>query len=147
MVDTLIGRKRMKSTTWQVVKDVFYSCVPCKKQCLSKRVFERRSVFQKAQHLLDRSFNVKNLLRNSNLIKIMLRSMFTKEQSLLFLFQRKQVIDPDQSLTSEASDLDFRENFDTKLCSRNPWEQIFALYKIFNVLKAFEGKKLEQIDK
>ena len=57
------------------------------------------------------------------------------------------MIDPDQSLTSEASDLDFRENFDSKMSSSNPWDQIFALLKIYSVLQSFEGKKLDQADK
>ena len=47
----------------------------------------------------------------------------------------------------ELSDLDFRENFDGKVNSKNPWDQIFALFKIFNVLQAFEGKELDPIDK
>ena len=67
--------------------------------------------------MLSLQFDVKNLLRNSNLIKLMLGTMFTKEESLLLLFQRKQVIEPDRDLSSSASDLDFKTHFDGMMSS------------------------------
>ena len=88
LLETLLGRKRMMSSLSQSMKDFFYGVVPCKR-FLSKKNIERRHIYEQAQILLNRSFDVKNLLRNTNLIKIMLGTMFTREQSLLFLFQRK----------------------------------------------------------
>ena len=66
---------------------------------------------------------------------------------MLLLFQRKQVIQPDQEVSSSASDLDFRANFDAKMSSKDPWDQIFALYKIFRILREYEGNELDMWDK
>ena len=72
--------------------------------------------------MLSNQFDIKNLLRNSNLIKLMLGTMFTKEESLLLLFQRKQVIEPEKDMSSSASDISFKENFHAKMSSNNPWD-------------------------
>ena len=64
----------------------------------------------------------------------MLGTMFNKEESLLLLFQRKQVIEPENDLSSSASDISFKGNFHSKMSSKDPWDQMFALYKIFNIL-------------
>ena len=37
LLNTLIGRKRMKSTTWQVIKDMIFACMPCKTRFLSNK--------------------------------------------------------------------------------------------------------------
>ena len=73
--------------------------------------------------------------------------MFTKEESLLLLFQRKNVIEPERDLSSSASDLEFKEQFESMLSSNNPWNQIFALFKIFDILKAYEKKDLKPVDR
>ena len=97
--------------------------------------------------MLGRSLDVKNLIKNSILSKLMLGTMFTREESLLLLFQRKQVIESDKDISSSASDISFKENFHAKMCSKNPWDQIFSLNRIFTILKTYQEKDLNEIDK
>ena len=96
--------------------------------------------------MLSHELDVKNLIRNSMLVNLMLGTMFTREETLLLLFQRKQVIEPDEG-SSSASDISFKENFHSKMSSKNPWDQIFALNKIFSILKEYQEKDLNDIDK
>ena len=68
-----------------------------------------------------------------------------REQQLLLLFQRKQIV---ESETTESEDNpQFARNFFMKLESQNPWERIFALGKIFHILKEFENSDLSELDK
>ena len=97
--------------------------------------------------MLSRQFDVKNMFRNSNLIKLMLGTMFTKEESLLLLFQRKHVIEPEKDESSSESDISFKENFHAKMSSKNPWDRLFALKKIFDILQAYEEKNLNEWDR
>ena len=97
--------------------------------------------------MLGRSLDVKNLIRNSILSKLMLGTMFTREESLLLLFQRKQVIESEKDLSSSASDISFKENFHSKMCSKNPWDQIFSLSRIFTILKEYQEKDLKTVRK
>ena len=68
--------------------------------------------------MLNKQFDVKNLLRNSNLIKLMLGTMFNKEELLLLLFQRKQVIEPDVDHEDGASDISLKADFAAKMSSK-----------------------------
>ena len=83
---------------------------------------KRRRIYHRAHKMLNKQFDVKNLLRNSSLIKIMLGTMFNEEEALLLLFQRKQVIDPENNFSSSASDISFKNNFYAKMSSRDPWD-------------------------
>ena len=96
--------------------------------------------------MLNRQFDIQNLLKLSIIIKLIVNTMFTKQQSLLLLFQRKQVIEPDQDISETESDLEFREKFDSHLNSKDPWDRIFALYRIFSILKKFETEGLDSMD-
>ena len=58
------------------------------------------------------------------------------------------MIEPDRtSSSSSASELDFRAAFDAKLGSKDPWDQVFALYKMFSILRGLEGKELNPWDR
>ena len=58
------------------------------------------------------------------------------------------MIEPERtSSSSSASELDFRAAFDAKLGSKDPWDQVFALYKMFSILKSLEGKELNPWDR
>ena len=60
------------------------------------------------------------------------------------------MIEPERDLSSSASDLDFREKFNAMLTSKNPWDKIFALYKMFDILSSYkenDQKKLGPIDR
>ena len=72
LVNTIIGRKRVSFSLSQIVSDILWSCIPCKKCCISSRTSKRRRIYHKAKNILNRQFDVKNLLRNSNLVKLML---------------------------------------------------------------------------
>ena len=50
-------------------------------------------------------------------------------------------------MSSSASDISFKENFHAKMSSPKPSHQISALKKILNILKAYQGKDLNEIDK
>ena len=121
LLDTIIGRKHMKISLGQVILDFLYSLIPCKNDNLSENIRKRRRIYKQSQILLNRQFDIRNLLRNSSLIRLMMGTIFTKEQTLLLLFQRKQVIEPDQSLSSSASDLDFKASLHAKLSSNDHW--------------------------
>ena len=97
--------------------------------------------------MLSRRLDVQNLIRNSQLVNLMLGAMFTREESLLMLFQRKQVIEPERNTSTSASDISFKENFYQKMSSKNPWDQVFALSKIFQILKEYQEKDLNEVDK
>ena len=96
---------------------------------------------------MNKQFDVKNLLRNSNLIKLMLGTMFNKEELLLLLFQRKQVIDPGADDEENGSDISFKADFTAKMSSRVEQERAFARNKIEEILAAYEGKELNAWDK
>ena len=96
--------------------------------------------------MLNRQFDIQNLLKLSIIIKLIVNTMFSKQQSLLLLFQRKQVIEPDQDISQTESDLEFRERFDAHLNSTDPWNRIFALYTIFSILRKFETEGLDSMD-
>ena len=78
---------------------------------MSNKIAKRKRIYDKAQTMLSRRLDVQNLIRNSNLVNLMLGAMFTREESLLMLFQRKQVIEPERNTSTSASDISFKENF------------------------------------
>ena len=96
--------------------------------------------------MLNRQFDIQNLLKLSIIIKLIVSNIFSKQQAMLLLFQRKQVIEPDIDISETDSDLDFREKFETHLNSKDPWDRIFALYKIFQMMKKFEMEDLDSMD-
>lgn len=60
------------------------------------------------------------------------------------------MIEPERDLSSSASDLDFREKFNAMIASKNPWDGVFALYKMFDILSSYkenDQKKLGPIDR
>ena len=73
--------------------------------------------------------------------------MFNKEELLLLLFQRKQVIDPGADGDENASEESFRADFTAKMSSRVEKDRIFARDKIEEILAAYEGKELNAWDK
>ena len=148
LVDTLIGRRTVRITFPMVIKEMLSNILPCKKMCLTEETRKSKRMFAQAQQMLNRQFDIKNLLRNSILIKLLISTMLTKQQSLLLLFQRKQVIEPEKDISSSASDLDFREKFNSMITSKNPWDRVFALYKMFDILNRYkENEQLDPIDK
>ena len=75
----------------------------------------------------------------------MLGTMFNKEELLLLLFQRKQVIDPGAEHEENASDIE--ADFTAKMSSRVEKERAFAINKIEEILAAYEGKELNAWDR
>ena len=71
IVDTLIGRRRISFSNWQILADLFVRyLMPCnalKKWILSKNAFKRRRIFDHAESKLRTQFDIQNLLRNSML--------------------------------------------------------------------------------
>ena len=86
LVDTLIGRKKMKISFSMIFTDMIKNFIPCKRKFLNEQDRRRRRIFTQAQQMLNTQFDIKNMLRNSILINLMLGTMFTKQQSLLLLF-------------------------------------------------------------
>ena len=121
----------MKFSFAQILLDLIYRFLPCKKRYMTESIRRRQRIFKQAQGMLNRQFDIQNLLKLSIIIKLIVNTMFSKQQSLLLLFQRKQVIEPDQDISQTESDLEFRERFDAHLNSTDPWERIFALFQIF----------------
>ena len=55
------------------------------------------------------------------------------------------MIEPDLSVSSYASDVNYRDYFDS-LLKKNPWKQIQAVSGMMHILKSYESKELNQID-
>ena len=69
LVNTIIRRKPLIVPSTIVMADLFYTnCLCCgKRKLFSKRVERRRRQFTKATQMLDRGFDVTNLLKTINL--------------------------------------------------------------------------------
>ena len=123
--------------------DWFLSMFPyksLKKAPLSKDTLKRRRIFSKASEMLKTQFDVTKLMRMLNLTSLLLSSILTKEEWLLLLYQRKMIIEPHTDDTDEESDRSFTRIFNRKINSKNPWDRIFALGKIWGIIKGLEGE-------
>ena len=56
------------------------------------------------------------------------------------------MIEPERDLSSSESDLDFRERFNDMLSSKNPWDRVFALFKIFKILSQYKENDQRKMD-
>ncbi len=80
----------------------------------------------------------------------MMSALLTKEQKLLLLFQRKQVIEelPTDFIESSEGEVDdLAKSFHAQLSSTKPFDRIFALGKISSILKSYEENNLNNMDK
>ena len=86
-----------------------------------------------------------------SLTSLMMSAMLTKQQKLLLLFQRRNVVEDkptDHSSTDLSSD-DMAKKFQMQLSSTEPFERISALGKVASILKTYENPDggLVNIDK
>ena len=93
LVNTIIRRKRLKIT----FKQILIGTCPCRRQ---SKVIDRKNktaknqkIFDKAQKMLNKQFDVTNLLRMVNLTQVLLSALLTREEQLLLLFQRRQIVE------------------------------------------------------
>ena len=77
-----------------------------------------------------------------NLTSLLLSSILSKEEQLLLLYQRKMIVEPHTDNTDSESNRSFTRVFNRKLASKNPWDRIFALGKIFSIVKGLQDEKL-----
>ena len=70
-------------------------------------------------------------MRTVNMNQILMSSVLTKEEQLLLLYQRKMIVEPHSDDTDSDSNRSFTRVFTNKMSSKNPWDRIFALGKIF----------------
>ena len=68
LVDTLIGRKKIRITFKMILKDMLQNFIPCKKRFRSEASQRRKRIFSQAHQMLDTQFDIKHLFRNSFLI-------------------------------------------------------------------------------
>ena len=84
-----------------------------------------------------------------NTTSLMKSALLSKQQKLLLLFQRRNVVEDlsTDHLSSSGSDEDMAKKFHTKLGSAAPLERISALGKISSILKSYEEDELNALDK
>ena len=56
------------------------------------------------------------------------------------------MIEPDLNISSCASDIDYREIFDSFLNSKDPWDRIFVVFKMAEIIKSYKNKTLDPVD-
>ena len=61
------------------------------------------------------------------------------------LYQRKIVIEPNSGTSSDDSQLSFTRHFSNTMSSKNPWDRVFALGKVFSILKGMQGVNMTNV--
>ena len=92
--------------------------------------------------MLQKYFDVSNLMRTVNLSTLMMSAILNKEQRLLLMFQRRMVIEDrptDHASSDDHSNEDIVQTFHGQLTSNKPFDRIFALGKITSILKGYEN--------
>ena len=101
--------------------------------------------------MLQKYLDVGTLLRAVNMSNLLMSAILSKEQRLLLMFQRRQIVEeaPSDQLNDEESSEqeDFATTFQAQLNSKKPFDRIFALGKVTYILKAYEDNDLNQLDK
>ena len=146
LVNTIIRRKRLKIT----VKQILIGTCPCKRKSSlldrKNKTVKNQKIFDKAQKMLNKQFDVTNLLRMVNLTQVLLSALLTREEQLLLLFQRRQIVETGDEDEID-SDQSFTKNFQSKISSKNPWDRIFVIGKTFNILKGLEDTELNAVSR
>jgi len=105
MVDTILRRKRFDVTLREMLQNWLLSCCCSRRfHCLLKdSTFNRHKLIAKAEHMLSHKLDVLQVLKSTQLSKILLSAVLSPEQRLLLLYQRKQVVEIRQEDTSATS--------------------------------------------
>jgi len=94
---------------------------------------------------------VSKLMEAVSLTSLMMSAFLSKQQKLLLLFQRRNVVEnvPTDEFNSEeeGSNEDMAKKFHEKLSSKAPLERISALGKVASILKSYEDEDLKALDK
>ena len=112
----------------------------------SSKSIKQDRILQRGFKMLQNYFDVGKLMRSVNLSQLMMAAILTKEQRLLLMFQRRQVVE-DLSGSDDNSEQDMAKEFHGQITSKKPFDRIFALGKIAQVLKSYEDVELNQMDK
>ena len=153
IIDFIVRRKNINPSN----KSVFINFVVTNLSCC-KRILIRDSQGRKQQRIMERGFymlkkyfDVSNLMQVMSQSTLMMSALLTKEQKLLLMFQRKQVIEDqptDFIQSSETDDQDdMSKSFHSALSSSKPFDRIFALGKVSSILKTYEQNNLNNMDK
>ena len=95
--------------------------------------------------MLSKQFDVTKLIKMVNLTQILLSALLTREEQLLLLFQRRQIIETDAD--ESGSDQSFTGVFQSKIDSKNPWDRIFVVGKALKILRGMEDEPLKVVSK
>lgn len=101
LVDTIVRRKRIEFTRGTLVSSFMLNFCFCSKLCCKKSSRQQR-ILERGFMMLQKYFDVGKLFRSVNLSALMMASVMSKEQRLLLMFQRRQVIE-EAEFTNEVS--------------------------------------------
>ena len=100
--------------------------------------------------MLPKYLDVSNLMKAVSLSTLMMSAIMSKEQRLLLMFQRKQIVEDrasDDISSNDDSNEDFAETFQTQINSQKPMDRIFAIGKMTSILREYETNELNSMDK
>ena len=90
LVEVIIRRKRLIITLKHILLDFILGFCQCRRKpkflVLDQKSNERLRIFQQAQKMLNKQFDVTKLLKMVNLTQILLSALLTREEQFLLLF-------------------------------------------------------------
>ena len=118
LVDTIVRRKRVRTEKWQLVRNFCLAnfCCCCRKTFILRSNEQRKKqrILTRGFKMLQKYFDISNLMRTVNLTTLMMSAILNKEQRLLLMFQRRMVIEDrptDHASTSDQSNEDIVQTF------------------------------------
>ncbi|CDW73064.1 UNKNOWN [Stylonychia lemnae] len=109
-----------------------------------KRYYKKHYLFNKGEEKLSQELDIIQLLKTQRKFRLLAQALLSQKHRMLLRFQRQNLIET----ATESSDSD-DNNLDTfaLMENKNPLIRLVIYGKVKKMIKAFQGKKLKNIEK
>ncbi|CDW80946.1 UNKNOWN [Stylonychia lemnae] len=146
IMNTILNRQVFQYSACDIMKE-FLCCFNCRRMKSKKEIqrFRQQYLYQKAKKKIEQKFDALSLIKFMHQMQLLGPTLLDQNQHLLMHFQKKQLLDSDQS--SEDTDLDDQTTINILNNGKNPFVKLMILGRINQrVREILSKKKLTHVD-